>query len=93
MNALRRFGFGDSNLTAADFTEEGRFVRLGHSPVRVDLLTSISGVIWREVRAGRVQWTYGDVTVSFIGREEFVRNERASGRAKDLADIEALDER
>lgn len=88
--ALHEFGFGDSNLTASDFAEEGRFVRLGHPPVRVDLLTSISGATWDEVQSGQIEARYGDVKVQFIGRAEFIRNKRASGRAKDLADIEAL---
>jgi hypothetical protein len=92
MDALRAFGFGDSNLTASDFMEEGRFVRLGHPPVRVDLLTSISGVAWEQVRANRSTGKYGDVNVAFIGRQEFIANKRASGRTKDLAHIEALGE-
>ena len=29
----------------------------------------------------------------FVGREAFLRNKRAAGRPKDLADIEALRER
>jgi hypothetical protein len=90
MQALHDFGFGDSNLTASDFTVEGRFVRLGHPPVRIDLLTSISGILWEEVRANRVMGRYGAIDVPFISREDFIRNKRASGRTKDLADIEAL---
>jgi hypothetical protein len=87
---LNKFGFGSANLTASDFTEEGRFLRLGHPPVRIDLLTSISGVTWEEIQATRVEGKYGDASVSYIGKAEFIRNKRASGRAKDLADIEAL---
>jgi hypothetical protein len=29
--------------------------------------------------------------VSVIGREDFIRNKRATGRPRDLADIEALE--
>jgi len=90
INALYKFGFGSANLTASDFTEKGRFLRLGHPPVRIDILTSISGVTWEEIQATRVEGKYGDVSVSYIGKVEFIRNKRASGRAKDLADIEAL---
>ena len=92
MSALSEFGFGDSNLSAEDFAQEGRFVRLGHPPLRIDILTSISGVGWEQVQANRVIGTYGDVSVSFIGREDFISNKRASGDKKDLADIEALGE-
>jgi hypothetical protein len=93
MEALQEFGFGDSNLNASDFTEEGRFVRLGHPPVRIDVLTSISGISWEEVQANRVMGKYGDTDVPFISRDDFIRNKRASGRTKDIADIEALGER
>lgn len=93
LGALAEFGFAESNLTANDFTEEGKFVRLGHPPVRIDLLTSISGVSWEEVHANRVRDTLGDTEVNFIGKREFILNKRASGRAKDLADIEALGEK
>lgn len=61
-------------------------------PVRVDLLTAISGVTWEAAHAGRVEGTYGGVPVHFLGRPEFVANKRASGRAKDLADLEAIGE-
>jgi hypothetical protein len=67
-------------------------VQLGVAPVRVDIVTSLSGVSWEEAFRGRVQGTYGDVTVHYIGREEFIRNKRAVGRKKDQADIEALGE-
>jgi hypothetical protein len=52
----------------------------------------ISGLKWGQVRANRVTGTYGDVSVFFIGCEEFILNRRVSGRQKDLADIEALAE-
>jgi len=73
MQALLEFGFADSNLTASDFAEEGRFARLGHPPVRIDVLTSISGISWEEVQAHRVMGRYGDIDVLFIGREDFIR--------------------
>lgn len=92
VDALQAFGFGDTNLTAEDFAMEGRFVRLGHPPVRIDLLTAISGVSWTDVYENRIMGRYGDVEVPFIGRVEFIINKRASGRLKDLADIEALGE-
>ena len=92
LDALKEFGFGDSNLQVSDFTTTDNFVRLGHPPVRIDILTSISGVTWETVHRSRVPGKYGEVLVHFIGRAEFLVNKRASGRAKDLADIEALGE-
>jgi hypothetical protein len=90
--ALEEFGFGALGLTAGDFTKEGQIVQLGVPPVRIDLITSISGVSWAEADAGKVSGRYGDTPVSFLGRAEYVKNKRASGRKKDLADLEALGE-
>ena len=92
IQALNEFGFGSVGLTAADFEEEGKVVQLGFPPVRVDVITSITGVTWEQARSGRVEGDFGDVTVHFIGRDEFVANKRALGRKKDLADLEAVGE-
>jgi hypothetical protein len=51
---------------------------------------SISGVSWEEAEATREPGTFGDVPVFYIGRQAYIRNKRAVGRTKDLADIEAL---
>jgi hypothetical protein len=92
MQALDEFGFGSVGLTAADFEKEGKVVQLGFPPVRVDIITSITGVTWEQARSGRVEGPFGDVVVYFIGRDEFVANKKALGRKKDLADLEAVDE-
>ncbi len=92
MSALREFGFGSLGLSEKEFIMTDRVVQLGHPPVRIDLVTSISGVSWKEVSANMVDGDYGNVPVQYIGREEFVRNKRAIGRKKDLADLEALGE-
>lgn len=92
LNALTAFGFSFSNLDVDDFQTPGRVVQLGVPPVRVDLITSISGVTWEQAQAHRQPAVFGDVPVAYIGRAEFVANKRASGRKKDLADLEALGE-
>ena len=45
---------------------------------------------WDEAFKERDQDRYGDVPVCYIGRDHYVLNKRASGRKKDLADLEAL---
>jgi len=92
LDALAAFGFGGLGLTAADFTAPDNVIQLGVPPVRVDLLTSLTGVTWEEAWQGRQPGAYGDVAVSFIGRSAFVANKRATGRLRDLADIEDLGE-
>ena len=90
--ALEEFGFGSLGLTAEDFILPDQVVQLGVPPVRVDFITSLTGVPWMEVFAGRVAGRYGDVPVYFIGRDQFIANKRATGRKRDWADLEALGE-
>ena len=92
MAALNDFGFGSAQLSARDFETENRVVQLGFPPVRVDLVTSLTGVSWEEAFVGRIGGKYGDVSVYYIGRQQFISNKRALGRKKDLADLEALGE-
>jgi len=67
-------------------------IQLGVAPVRIDIVTSITGVSWGEAAAGRVQGRYGDLPVFFLGRKEFILNKQALGRKKDEADVEAIGE-
>jgi hypothetical protein len=90
--ALDEFGFGSVDLTAADFQRIENVIQLGVPPVRVDIITSLTGLSWEEIYSGRIQGKYGDIPVYYIGREQFISNKRAVGRKKDLADIEALGE-
>lgn len=92
LNALDEFGFGNLGLTLADFTTPDNVIQLGYPPVRIDLVTSITGVSWDEVDGNKETGAYGGIEVFYIGRSELVQNKRLAGRKKDLADLEALEE-
>ena len=92
LDALNDFGFDSLGLKVQDFVTPDHVVQLGVPPVRVDILTTIDGVSWEEAWAGHVEGLYGNTPVPFIGQKEFLANKKASGRARDLADIEALGE-
>jgi hypothetical protein len=53
LSALTDFGFGSSNLTIEDFQNSKSVVQLGVPPVRIDILTSITGVTWEQADQGR----------------------------------------
>lgn len=91
LSALHEFGFDFPNLTLDDFQNPDKVVQLGVPPIRIDLITSISGVPWDEADAHKVKGTYGEITVSYLGRAEFIKNKTCTGRKKDIADIEALE--
>jgi hypothetical protein len=67
--------------------------QLGFPPVRIDIITSITGVSWEDASTHAVAGTYGDVHVRYLGKEELIANKRALRRHKDLADLEALGEK
>ncbi len=93
-SALARFGapLAAMGISRADFLGEDQVVQLGLPPRRIDVLTSISGVGFEDAWAGRVTHDVAGLRVPFLGRDALVRNKRASGRAKDRADLEALGE-
>lgn len=90
--ALADFGAPLDTLSVAqsDFVRPDRVVQLGLPPYRIDLLTSLSGVEFAEAWEGRFESKLFGVPVAFLGRDEFIRNKLASGRPKDVADVEAL---
>lgn len=92
LRALGEFGFGSLDITESDFKDPDRVIQLGVPPVRIDLITSLSGVSWDEAFEGAVSARFGGVDLRFLGKKELIRNKKALGRLKDLADIEALGE-
>ncbi len=92
LSALSDFGFGLLSLTIDDFQNPDSVVQLGVPPVRIDIMTSITGVTWQEADQGKLEGVYGDIPVYFLGREQYIANKRAIGRKKDLADLESLGE-
>jgi len=92
LEALEEFDFKSVGLRTEDFQSLDKVVQLGVPPVRVDIITSLTGVSWEEVCSGKMDGKYGDIPVHYIGREQFIANKRAIGRKRDLADLEALGE-
>ena len=88
--AIAAFGFPTSDLTAGDLIDSRRMLEMGVEPVQIHIMSSITGVQWDEAWATRAVGTCGRHEMAFIGRDAFLRNKRAAGRPKDLADIDAL---
>ena len=90
--ALVRFGAPVAALgfTRDDLTRTDQVLQIGLPPRRIDLLTSISGVDFEPAFPRRVERAVGSLAVPFIGRDDLIRNKKATGRAKDLADLDAL---
>ncbi len=90
MHALAAFGAPLTDVTSEDFSREGITYQIGLPPLRIDILTQLTGLSFAEAWPEHVKAPLGDIEADFIGREAFVRNKRATGRLKDLGDIEGL---
>jgi len=90
--ALEQFGAPLHDLTIEDLARPDVVFQIGVVPQRIDLLTSITGVRFDDAWANRVLVEIGELEVPVLGRSELVRNKRAVGRTRDLADIAELGE-
>ena len=89
--ALRVFGAPLRDLTVTDLTTPGVVFQIGLPPLRIDVLTEISGVTFTPAWRRRVRASFDDVPIAVLGRQDFLTNKRATGRLKDLADAERLE--
>jgi len=88
--ALQEFGFDASNLSAEIFLQENQIIRLGVPPMRIEILTGISGVAFDECYPQRVSELIDGIPVNIIDLQNLKLNKKASGRYKDLDDLENL---
>ena len=91
IQALTAFGAPAADISAEDLSVPGVVYQIGVSPSRIDILTELTGLTFNEAWADRIRRPFGDIDVDFIGREAFLRNKRATGRPKDLGDIDELE--
>ncbi len=89
-SAVAEFGFHGAGLSAELFLKPRCVVRMGVQPVRIEILNSISGAVFAECFARRVSAELDGVIVNVISLDDLKRNKKASGRLKDLADLEYL---
>ena len=91
--ALGQFGAPLEGLTAADFAEQGPFLRMGREPVGVDILTAMAGVEFTAAWERRIEAIVDQesgLKANFISREDLIAGKLASGRLQDLADVDAI---
>jgi len=90
VDVLKNFGFEVPALSPKLFLEKGKVIRMGLPPVRIEILTSISGVSFDECFNSRIIQKIDDVEINIINLELLRKNKQASGRHKDLNDLENL---
>jgi hypothetical protein len=91
LRALHRFGAPLHNLTKEDLQQDGTVFQIGVAPRRIDIITSASGLLFDEAYGRSVSVNIEGIEVHIPSISDLIRNKRASGRTKDLADAEALE--
>lgn len=92
LRALQRFGTPLQNLTRQDFQRDDTVFQIGVAPRRIDIITTASGLRFDEAYANSMAVDIDGIEVRIPSLIDLIRNKRASGRTKDIADAEALEE-
>jgi len=90
IQVLDDFGFGGIGIEREDFLKPFFVIEIGREPRKIQILTGIDGVNFEECRQTAVQSEYLGRTLKFIGLDALLRNKKASGRPKDLIDVQEL---
>lgn len=90
MVVLNEFGYGEVGLSEKDFELRESVVQLSYPPFRIDLLTDIDGVEFDAAWPNRETTIHDGLMLHFVGLADFKANKRASGRPRDIDDLEQL---
>jgi hypothetical protein len=91
MRALERFGAPLRELSASDFQMEGVIFQVGVAPRRIDILTTVDGLKFDDAFAHSTVVEIEGIEIHIPSVTDIIINKRASGRTKDLADVEMLE--
>lgn len=90
IKVLEAFGMGSLGLKQIDFETPGQIIQLGVAPRRIDIMTEITGVDFERAWLNKVEASLEGETVYYLGKEDYIANKKATGRARDLSDIEEI---
>lgn len=91
VRALAAFGAPSDLATSQHFLDPDMVVQIGVEPLRIDILTSITGVEFDVAYGARLTAVVDGVSLPILGLEQLIQNKRAAGRKKDLLDVEWLE--
>lgn len=87
---IKEFGMKTPELSDSIFLESGKIIRMGYPPIRIEVFTEISGVKFEECFPRRTETKIDGIKVKLISLKDLVKNKKATGRHKDLNDLENL---
>lgn len=91
LRALEKFGAPTEGLAEADFLRDDLVVQIGREPSRIDFLTSLDGLSFQDAWDSKVRIEVDGIRVFVLSRDDLIRNKKAVGRTRDLADVEQLE--
>jgi hypothetical protein len=91
LRALQRFGASLQNLTKEDLQKDGTIFLIGVAPRRIDIITAASGLQFEPAYQHSIQLNIEEMEVRIPSIDDLILNKKATGRTKDLADIEILE--
>ncbi len=91
LRALARFGAPAHNLTKHDLQQDGTIFQIGVAPRRIDIMTAVSGLQFEDAFKRSISADIEGITIYVPSVDDLIRNKRALGRTRDLADVEALE--
>jgi predicted nucleotidyltransferase len=87
---LTEFGFDLPEVQPDLFMQRNKIIRMGNAPVRIEIVTSISGVDFYPCYLNRIEDIVDGVPVKIIDLESLKLNKKCANRFKDLEDLENL---
>ena len=91
VETLAKFGFASLGLRESDFLVEDQIIQLGYPPNRIDIITTLTGLSFKDCYDKRILVEIDGVKVDFIDCDNLRKNKKATGRLQDLADLEKLE--
>lgn len=92
LRALKRFGAPLHRLTALDLQATDTIFQVGVAPRRIDIITGASGLEFESAYSRSMEVDIEGMRIRVPAIDDLILNKRASGRTKDLADAEALED-
>ncbi|MFP4282123.1 MAG: hypothetical protein ACOC3I_10445 [Verrucomicrobiota bacterium] len=93
VSAFRDFGFTDLEIEEGDFLQDDMIVEIGREPLKIQVMTGISGVTFEECFLEHVDFEFGGRLLPFISFDHLIKNKSATKRGKDLVDVDELQKR
>jgi hypothetical protein len=91
IKALQDFGFAGFDLSNI-FAEKRSLVEIGVEPLKVQFMNFADGIEFEEAFESRNIVAVEDIFINTISKPDLIKNKLKSGRHKDLADIEQLNQ-